>query len=378
MNTKPRVAIFMAEWILLSTSGNTALTLAENGYDVDFFLYKVDTKYFNFNNIAGINVYDFSECVNDAPLLPDSLIRAALDILQQNSYYCFIGIERMGLIWAGMINDHLHVPLIYLNLELYTTTQKNYTGDRFHLSKKAEREYHQTTVATIIQDPARAKVLLEDNEITDTELLFVPVSVFGNQLKNKGNYLQRRFNFLEGKRIILYFGELWESRYVVELAKAALNLPENWVVVIHCGGSTLPESLDSIIKADQNWKVIPSTDCLPQNQICDLISSADIGVAFYSDKYLNPYLAGSASEKIALYFQSSLPVITFAYPSFKEIIEKYRCGLCINTFHQLNTAIETILSNYDEYKSNAAKCFTDHYEFRSQFNKVLKFLEKLK
>jgi glycosyltransferase involved in cell wall biosynthesis len=93
---------------------------------------------------------------------------------------------------------------------------------------------------------------------------------------------------------------------------------------------------------------------------------------------MNDLLTGLSSEKMALYMQSGLPVIAFDYPSFKNIVDSCKCGVCIPDFTKFNEAINTILSNYSYYHNNAIECFKLYYDFEKNFQKVIDYIPKLK
>jgi glycosyltransferase involved in cell wall biosynthesis len=323
-----------------------------------------------------INIYDFTSSIKENDdLIPENLIQASLDIISNQAYQCFIGIERMGLIWAGKINERLRIPVIYYSLELFTTDSPYFSGARFMLSKELERKYHRLAVATIIQDEERARVLFTDNQIDKTELLLVPVSVLGGPNKISSSYLRDNYSIAHHAKIILVFGEIWDFTICTELVTTVQDFPDDWVLVMHHSGS--PQYLKVIENLDLNKRIIPSLQYVPPEQIQNLISSADIGLALYGKKSINEYLTGSASEKLALYLQSGLPVITMDYPSFKNIIERFHCGICISSLQQLKKALETIISSINEYRESAFDCFSEHYEFKKQFLKVIDFIESL-
>jgi hypothetical protein len=65
------------------------------------------------------------------------------------------------------------------------------------------------------------------------------------------------------------------------------------------------------------------------------------------------------------WFRKAVPVITFGYPSFRQLNEKYQFGVCIGGLGELGQAVLTILDVYSYYRKNAFAAFTDPVYCRS-------------
>jgi glycosyltransferase involved in cell wall biosynthesis len=421
---KPRVGIFEADQPLSADPLNAASMLFGHGYEVDLFLWHTPQNLVTISPADTVHVHNFSD---DYPLkgadgadhlrkrlkkyplirqsgralarraydmievakrfvagrdefylLPKSVFDSTLSVSKGHCYKCLIGIEKMGLIWAGFIADRMNLPLLYWSMELYTNHHPQYPGVRFEYLRKAERKYHRKSLATVIQDRERAEVLLRENRIGDTELLLVPTSILGEPVGVKADYLHKKFSIPPDKRIALYFGEIKPGRFCLEIAQAAQTFPEEWLVVMHGPVShSALRYVDTLKRVDVGRKVVFSLDLLPPDRIWEVIASADIGLVFYSSEPPNQYLTGLASEKTGLYLQSGLPIVAFGYPSFKRVIEQGRCGVCISGFHELGRAIDTILSRYYEFRQDAWHCYLESYEFSRQFRKVIERINQL-
>ena len=86
-------------------------------------------------------------------------------IIKNKKYICFIGIDTLGTIMADLANYN-NVPLIYYNLELQVERQ-GIGRLGFYVIKELEIIAHNNSIATIIQDEERAKVLFEYNKISE-------------------------------------------------------------------------------------------------------------------------------------------------------------------------------------------------------------------
>lgn len=412
-----------ASWQLQSHTVNSALMLSRSGYVVELFLYNVDCSYAGgqLENDINIQIHTFSAFYNASPislknellsglrlyvpllhtvlksifhipekvrehylvwkkreddLMPSSILRETLRIMEGKEYKALIGIEKRGLVWAGQISQLLKIPYIYHSLELYTSYHPEFmkTSQAKRL-RIAENKYHKEASATIIQDERRADVLFNENKVDKKNIIYVPISILGQTYRQKSSYLQKKFNIKKDKIIIMQFGLIWQNRFNLELTNLAQNFPEDWTLVFHGYGQST--TIEKILAMDKKKKVILSLDLVPIGKLQELIASAHIGLVLYHSYPANDYLTAYSSEKMALQLQCGLPIIAFDYPGY-EILEKNRCGVLIKKLDDIPQAIEHILTCYDEFSSNAYECFEEHYEFSRNYKKVTDFLETFK
>lgn len=416
--SKGKIAVFQAFHPVQSQLGYTVKCLAEAGYQVDLFLSQCTMEYFQINEEKGVRIHAidnlgvitprrrFKSIIERAKslieqskllpmvirqralfrrirpefmlpgasrLIPSMLIDKAMSVIQSDEYLCLIGVEKAGLVWAGLVGERTGLPWIYYSLELYTSDNKYVTSNSIRY-KRAEKQYHQKAIATIIQDKDRSDVIFKDNEVINGRALFVPVSILAKAAKKRCEYLRKRYSISDNKVIVLYFGQISEWRLCEEIMLEARDFNDETVLIIH---GKLSSDRDKYLGLAVDGKVIISDRLVPDSEIGQLIGSAGIGLVFYRESILNEYLTGSASEKLALYLQAGVPVIMFDYPSFRKLNDKYQFGVCIRELKELPIAIETIGEDYSLYRNNAFAAFLDHYEFRSNFKTVLDFIESL-
>lgn len=403
-----RIAIFQADWPLQSQTANCSIMLAEAGYDVELYLsnaWKTWTLVEGESITRGtkVQIHDltptrslyksissrlrkFRRCYLhrqlEEQLIDPSIVPQALQYMTGNHYRCLIGVEKKGLIWAGKVAEKLEVPFVYYNLELYTDDyHRSVMGDSSQFSKlrAAECKYHRRSSATIIQDPDRARVLFQDNGVamSKANVLYVPVSVMGGPYKNRSSFLHDVLGISKRQKIILYFGLIWEKRYAFELAEAAQNLPEDWVLVMH-GYAEDPSTLEKIKALDRYNRVIISLKMVPSNRIQEIVASADIGLVLYSPLPQNDRLTAFASEKMALYMQCGVPFVAFDYPGYLRLANEERCGVVIRSLDDLPDATREILLSYDVFRRRAYQTFYKYYDYSRNFEKVTESLGYLR
>ncbi len=405
MNDKSnrRIGIFEYDWSMYHYTKDFAIKLAQAGYLVDIFLKDWDVR-FNLTNTNDFKIYEniryfnfttketrrqaikrkYTRLLNkiaillsitrkDAPekIIDRNILKRSIQIIGTSQYYCFIGIEKKGLIWAGMLSEIYHYPLIYFSLELFIEDYPDLY--RFYHILDAERKYHKLAIATIIQDVPRADVLLKSNGIENTNIIYYPVSSKGNIIHEKSQFLQNNLHIDDSKKIVLYFGLIEEARYISQIVKIANNLDDGIILVVHgVGPKRYLDYLQSI--ADKN-KVIFSLDFIPEEEIENLISSAHIGIALYKTTNANDRLVAFSSSKIAFFTQCGVPMITFDTESFRELRNAYRCVELISSIDEIPHQVQEILQNYDLYREQSHSAFQKYYSLDENFSKLKNKLE---
>lgn len=404
------IGIFQADHGLQVHTTNVANGLVGAGYHVDIFLYNCASNYEDFANCRA-NIIDLSSehhywklrptlitkifeatnyfifkplLLNPACLLPKRVIDKSFRIIAERKYTFLIGIEKLGLVWAGLVSNKFAIPYIYYSLELYPSTiafaisngiQDILKSLRFLVIRKFEKEFHHKSTATIVQDRFRATELMKMNNLQKATNLLVPITIAGAPYTKKGKFFIEKFGLSDNIKIALQFGVIGQNRLAEEVALAAQILPDDWVLVFH-GPIGSNRTARNIKRIDKKNKVFLSTQMLQNDRIDELISSADIGLCFYRKKRMNDYHTGFSSEKLARYLKCGLPVITFNYPTFIESVEKNKCGVCIADLGEMSNAIAVISSDYSEFRQNAILTYSSFFEFSKQFKRVTDFLDE--
>jgi glycosyltransferase involved in cell wall biosynthesis len=176
--------------------------------------------------------------------------------------------------------------------------------------------------------------------------------------------------------VILQAGGIAEWSLSYELAQAAREWPDDWVLILHGYGRS--EYLDRIqdIAARSNGRILISREMVPYSQLENLIASADIGIALYQNVDQNFFHV--ASGKVAHYLRCGLPVVAQDFPSLRSLLHDNRCGICVAHPAEVKDAIEHVLLNYEELSHNALRCYVEKLEFGKHFRRVLQKIGELR
>jgi hypothetical protein len=388
---KKRIAIFQYDWPLQSYSRDLALMFVNHDYHVDFLGYNLEigdfvskesmnhdnfevselqdisSAYKNENSVLGklYNKITFRKYKSKTNQLFDSnhikidrkvLLDSYNDIKHEEYNFC-VGIEKQGLIWCGLIAQKLNIPILYYSLELYIENHPM-LASQGHL-RDAEKYFHRQSKATLIQDQFRKKALFEANEVNN-DAIYLPVSVPGPIIKKKSSFLHEKFNIPNNKKIALFFGGMAPQRYCEEIIQAAQTLQDDVLVVFH-GFEMIDGYIQVLKKADVKNKIIFSLDKLPEEQITYILCSADIGFAIYSNDNANDRYTAFSSQKIALFLKHGIPIVSNHNESYTKLFNEFRCGVSISENTTTLEALNTILSDLEEYRLASFLAFDKYF-----------------
>ena len=129
---------------------------------------------------------------------------------------------------------------------------------------------------------------------------------------------------------------------------------------------------------DFNNKVIFSLDRIPEEKLTELLSSADIGFAIYSNDNVNDRYTAFSSQKIALFLKHGLPVIANTNESYSRLFCEFKCGRSITEKESITQAITTICDNISIYRKEAFMAFDKYFnidqlksEFMTQIDEII-------
>lgn len=378
-NKIKRVAIFVYYgWISISPSLVSAIKiLSENGYLVDIiYLYNDIFGYFesDLSNVRSIYVKPYK----NKYLLPFQFFIACFNITKSYRYDFYIGVDQEAIITAGILAKIKKVPYIYYSLEILAkediAKKKWFKKNYWSIKKNLESYFSRKAFAAIVQDEYRANILINDNKIDVNKIFIVPNSYYFVENNMKYNNYDLCIPF--GKKLIIYAGSIIPGLGIIEIISHMNLWPEDTAFILHAPHITpYLEEVEQIISQNKlGNKIIISIKRLSFDGLCTLIRKAHIGISFYDPIDKNSELA--CSGKVTFYLSQGIPIIiNNISPQSKELVSKYRCGVCVNSSEDVGKAIQTILGNYSEFSENAKIAYEQKLEFPRHFNKILEHID---
>lgn len=139
---------------------------------------------------------------------------------------------------------------------------------------------------------------------------------------------------------IVYSGGISKERGIVEIIKAI----ENSNVKLLLAGKFLDPKLEEELIKIKGWRNVNYFGFLNRNEISTLYNNAKIGMVT-----LHPTLnyKDSLPVKMFEYMAAGIPIIASNFSKWKEIIDKYNCGITVdpNSPEDIKKGIDQLISN---------------------------------
>lgn len=270
----------------------------------------------------------------------------------KKKYDLIIGVEKGGALLAYKASEINHSPFIYYSLELSDKQDFSY---ELLLGAMARQEKCITRHASgvILQDTSRAEFFT--NMYPTDNIIFLPVSVRksdkGGSIKQKSCIAFGNNHFFEEKDFLLL----------------SQSLPSGWQVILHNHSQAREKKIVDRLKLRN---IIISESFLSDKELDLLLSSASIGLAFYSDRDENVKRIIFSSEKIARYLSCDLPFLTNDLGNASLLFNEIPCGIAVNSIQEINKAITKIEGDYQAFVSAAKKAFNVYYNFDENFERI--------
>ena len=125
---------------------------------------------------------------------------AAVGERERVSYACLIGVDPDGLVLADSLADG--APLGYFSLELLLSEELAHDAERE--LKAQERAISRRAAFVVVQDEARARLLVDDNDLDASRVVLVPNAPVGPARRRASRYWHTRFGLPDDARVVLH------------------------------------------------------------------------------------------------------------------------------------------------------------------------------
>jgi glycosyltransferase involved in cell wall biosynthesis len=294
-------------------------------------------------------------------------------------YVCFIGLDWRGLTTAGPLAAALGVPLAYWSLELMFRDDLPDPG--WEGFKEEEAEWSRRAEFVIIQDAWRAAALVEEDGIDPARIVLVPNAPRGGARRAPSGLLRAKYHIAPSRQVALCSGFLRPWAMSREIVEAARDWPPDYLLYMQSKVTREHAMMgysEEVIRAARHGSVLVGLDPLPSQEFSRLVDSADVGLALYNPCFRgdgrtdrNMELMGYSSGKLADYLHAGLPIVASRLPGPRDLVERYECGVCVDTPDEIREALDTIFQDYARYSSNACRCFDEVLELERHFQGVI-------
>ena len=335
-----------------------------------------DSKKTNYND--NFNVYSFRKFIynNFSPFL---LLIKSFNLIKKKKHDYIVAVDPVSLIPAFTLSKIFKIKLIYISLEVYVKDDvDNIFYQYYYILQRYLIKYCNFIISI---DESRKRLLLNNIFLKEENIktLLLPNSFLGEAKYNFSNFLYERLRIDKRKKILLSPGSIEGLINSKELSSYSKKINDDFIIVLHSRKKIDKRKLSGEFKENNQFKL--SLKPVDYKDIDILFSSAYIGLVLYKIankgiRSTNLETIGKSSGKLNQFLKNGIPVIMSELSYFKYIGKKYQCGVCVNSFNEINAAIKKIKANYNYYSRNAIKCFNDELQFEPAFNKSYKYLKK--
>ncbi|MFC1579341.1 hypothetical protein ACFL4N_00340 [Thermodesulfobacteriota bacterium] len=287
-----------------------------------------------------------------------------------------IGGDPQGLLAAYLIarrNIDRNL-LIYWSLELWIEKDIRSLARLFF--KKLEKWCNQRAFCTIEFGEQRCALLKVENNLPEESMIPIPNSPIGETELHRHTYFNKIFDIAPDKKIILYAGGISRDHMLGEIIDSLDSWPSHCVLVLHFSHHDESNLSELKKKAKHHpGRVYFSLEAVAYDDLEEIYTSCDIGLQFFRPRMTNLKYADWCSGKLFQCMRAGVPVITGNLPGYGDLIEKNGIGLCVSDTGNIGLAVERILEEEEQYKTDCVHTFKS-FEFRKHHQKLVKAVEE--
>lgn len=270
------------------------------------------------------------------------------------------------------------IPTIYVNMELLGWEKDVWNFPHKQLLKQIECKMLQKVAHVLITSPARGDIFARINDFPRDRITALPVVPMAGAVDPDADFFRKKFGIPEDKRILLYAGHLVRWAQCGEIVKSVAAWPDDCVLVLHTWSEAAVERayLAELHALAEGLPVYFSFENISYAKISDAWASADIGLAFYQEIDSNFTEILFSSNKFGEYMKAGLPVICSPLPSLSAFVAENGVG-CAVPLTAIDTAIETILADFDGFKVRVANCHQKFFVFERYFDEAYPLIQRI-
>jgi len=288
----------------------------------------------------------------------------------------FMGCDGMGNSIASLAARITSTPYLHYSLELPPEREK-YLPFR----QKLELWSFRQADLLVTMDQPHADFICSETGIPPERIALAPNTLRGPGRRQPSVSLKNHLGLKPDSILILHAGGIGAAQASRQLAEAARSWDSDWQLVFHAHCDMRHEEYyrDFAKLLVNEHSIHLNAQSVPPEKLDDLVSNADIGLAWYDRDLLGfrADLLGLAAGKIGRYLRNGIPVVVKNLPTISAYIEQYSCGICVDRAEQIGPAIATILSDHSKYSENALRCYEEVWRPDQHLFDIRKRLQNL-
>ncbi len=189
------------------------------------------------------------------------------------------------------------------------------------------------------------------------------------------NELYEPVNWDKRENTVCYIGSISRVRGIVEI----VNSLEYLDTVLHLAGPFENETLKKEVMSLKGWKKVKYYGRIDRNGVKKILSKVKVGLVVL---YPMPNHIYALPNKMFEYMSAGIPIIASNFPLWKNIVEKNKCGICVDPLKpkEIADAINFLLKNNsisEKYGITGRKLIEEQYNWEKEEKKLIEIYKNL-
>lgn len=259
------------------------------------------------------------------------------------AYDLVIGVDRQGLIEAGILHRLTGTPYVFFSFEIMFESE---TSSRY---KSLERDAAAAASMWLVQDEARARQLEIENGLQPANRFLLPLASAGPGLPGTRR-LRDRLRVPEEMKVAIAIGSVEGWSMTGRILKSVAGWPQDWALIVHERYGRTRERLRADLAQVEHLvgRTIFLSDAAPEmvDDLGTVLAGASVGLAFYEPDFKGPYSGknlqhlGMASGKISTYLRYGVPVILNDIGLYPGEARRFGFGRVVDSPEQIAGQLE--------------------------------------
>jgi hypothetical protein len=282
----------------------------------------------------------------------------------KRKYDLVIGVDRQGLIEAGILFRMTNAPFVFFSFEIMFESE---TSANF---KALERTAARLARQWFVQDELRAKHLQRENSLKPADRFILPLASLGGGVASKER-LRDKLGVPFEKNVAIIMGSLSGWTMTREIISSVAYWPDDWVLVVH---ERYGRTTDALAKLGVDLASIPESKVyisshatMMVDDIGEILAGVSAGLSYYQTDCNSIYTGknleylGLSSGKISTFLRYGVPVIMNEIGLYSDLARKYGFGLVTQDVANIGGSLPLLMNK--SWTENARTFFNKYLDF---------------
>jgi hypothetical protein len=288
------------------------------------------------------------------------------NLLLYQNYDLVIGVDRQGLIEAGILKRLGDTPFVFVSFEIMFEAE---TSSRY---KALERRVSDSASLWIVQDDLRAQQLEAENGLRPACKMILPLASAGLGTP-QNDRLRDRLRVPQDKHVAIMMGSIAGWSMAGRILRSVTGWPEDWVLIVHERYGRTRGALGSDLLSIEpllGRRIFVSEAATEKvDEMSHVLAGVSVGLAFYEPDYKSYHTGrnlaylGLASGKISTFLRHGIPVILNNIGLYADEALRHGFGRVVVAPEDIGANLDTCLG--EDYRSNAQEYFLNKLDFNN-------------